>query len=71
MAVVEFPLADDFDANALAECAEFAALKKQGREEMYDSARIVQIWRKWIEETFGRIKALRHRSDGDDPPTLN
>jgi hypothetical protein len=71
MAIIEFPFPNPFSIAGLAQSPTFTSLNNQGRTEMCESARVIEVWRDWIEQKFGTFAALLHRSDGDDPPDLD
>ena len=50
--------------------AKDAGLDSKSSREVCHCWDMFQIWHDWIDHKFGRLKTLRHRSPGDDPPDI-
>jgi len=45
-------------------------LRGQSRSEVYECLDMLQIWREFLQERFGELTGINHRSQSDDPPDL-
>lgn len=70
MAIVDLKLGRDFDLEQAWGTSKSAGLEKQSALEVVECWDMLTIWRDVIEERFGQIQSLRHRSPPDDPPDL-
>jgi hypothetical protein len=70
MAVTPLALSYGVSDEQIFQITKAGGLQKQSRMEVWQCWDMVQIWRQWVIENFGEIKAVRHRSPPDDPPDL-
>jgi hypothetical protein len=71
MAIVRLPLTKDLTYEGALQIAKTTpGLDGKSRNETYQCLDMVQIWQDWINDTFGVITKINHRSQGDDPPDL-
>ena len=70
MAITELQLRKGVDLESAWEHATNVGLDAHGLEEIRDCWDCALIWEDWLEQHFGIISAVRHRSPPDDPPDI-
>jgi hypothetical protein len=70
MAITPLSLNHDLSRDEALLIIKAAPLDGAYRQEVLECWDMVQIWRDWISEKFGKVTSIRHRSPPDDPPDL-
>jgi hypothetical protein len=70
MAITTLTPGSDLNLEQMFELARTAGLQRQARLEVVECWDMISIWRHWIEEHYGDLVSLCHRSGQDDPPDL-
>jgi hypothetical protein len=70
MAITPLSLSHDLSREKALTIIKAAPLDGVYRQEVLECWDMVQIWRDWISENFGKVTSIRHRSPPDDPPDL-